>query len=348
LLRSRCKARHIAATGTKAELCDRLLASHSEDFEVTDWNRMEVEVLRQYLQARGLPDAGTKEELVSRLHNGPSPRLEVVASAQELKCMLRKLLLSTAGSKQDLSDRLLNARSLSYGDADWSSMRIQDLQEHVRARGLAVDGTRSELIDRLKRNPPRLKFAATAAQLRAELRMHGAPEEGTKRELEKRLEAIRIGLDKHPLSKKSAAKLREMCRDLSLEASGTKESLCKRLLAARSLGFTEADWEMLSGSELKEHAQARGLSRAGTRAKLIGRLVESEPPALKLVATNAELKAELRRYQLQTDGCREDLLERVKALRLKQASLERAAGRLQEQELLKALAKKSAHARKPG
>eukprot|EP01129_Flabellula_baltica_P001750 TRINITY_DN11674_c0_g1_i1.p1 TRINITY_DN11674_c0_g1~~TRINITY_DN11674_c0_g1_i1.p1 ORF type:complete len:228 (+),score=64.43 TRINITY_DN11674_c0_g1_i1:584-1267(+) len=138
-------------------------------------SKMKIPELKEKLRARGLKVSGKKQELIERLL-GSSPQNSSVEEVSdddsvsntnfasmkvvELRDACKKRGLKSTGSKGDLIDRLQGGQeggsskkaSSSDSDNEYSTLKVIELKEKCKERGLKTTGSKSDLIGRLQ-NP---------------------------------------------------------------------------------------------------------------------------------------------------------------------------------------------------
>eukprot|EP01138_Halocafeteria_seosinensis_P015056 gb/GECG01015369.1/.p1 GENE.gb/GECG01015369.1/~~gb/GECG01015369.1/.p1 ORF type:complete len:1403 (+),score=332.70 gb/GECG01015369.1/:1-4209(+) len=289
-LRELANSYSLSSVGKKQELIDRILSATSQvadgaveqppaEAEPIDYSMWTVTQLRKELTNRGLPANGKKQELISRLQDGLQDTEETEA-AQEA------------------------ANTDAEVPTDYSSWTVPQLRARLQELGMATNGKKTELIERLQGGP-----CSAAADEAA-----SAPEQ-----------------DKEMLASMKVTELRQLLREKGMDTSGKKADLIQRLSAPVEAGQTETseeapqqpqeqeeDYVSLKVSDLKQRLRQYGLDDTGRKAELINRLrnrkaAYPQKPEMPIQSMKVgELREALQERGLDSTGLKATLMNRLR------------------------------------
>jgi hypothetical protein len=296
----------IAATAQPEEPAQ---ARADESDDVLD--SLRVVDLRERLQQRGMLTTGTKSALVARLREAEN---ESSATASTIEPPIAAVEVD--------SDRRVARNDVGALE----DLKVADLRQMLRERGLPTTGKKTDLVERL--------LSGISAEADATM----PTEEPT---VEESLEAT--AMESTPtaseLSRLKVAELKAMAESLGLATTGTKAVLTERILQAQTsaqpqpsldaaeeveadrAGDDEADYGRMKVAELRAELARLNLDSAGTKAVLVQRLQAVRAAATAAPATEhwskmkvSELRMELERRKMDASGTKAALVQRLQNL----------------------------------
>jgi pSer/pThr/pTyr-binding forkhead associated (FHA) protein len=349
-LRDMCKSKGLSTSGKKEELVARLSESAVAALEVAteasvtatpakaaaspakpaptpvtdavaaepevDLSALKIAELRDMCKSKGLSTSGKKEELVARLSESAVAALEVATEASVTATPAK-----AAASPAKPAPTPVNDAVAAEPEVDLSALKIAELRDMCKSKGLSTSGKKEELVARLSES------AVAALEVATEASVTATPAKAAASPAKPAPTPVTDAVAAEPevdLSALKIAELRDMCKSKGLSTSGKKEELVARLsesaVAALEVATEasvtatpakaaaspakpaptpvtdavaaepEVDLSALKIAELRDMCKSKGLSTSGKKEELVARLSESAVAALE-VATEASVTA---------------------------------------------------------